>query len=461
MNKIILACLVVGCGGRSEPAPQQVAPVAPLRPSPGVDLAGPIAPPPLSTGVRRAAETLDLGVDRALVKVVIPAPPRGGAARFSFGEDRRGWVTRIPEMNQLPSVAYGAGKVFVSGGFESVSFYALDAKDGRVAWASQSLEDNGPTAPIYIDGRVVFNTESCTLFVMDAETGKKLWYKYLGDPTLAQATVSDGLVYAAHPCDKGWCLSAYKLKNGNVVWSRGVSSELLAAPIVDGDSVYATNLGGRLYRFDRKTGVQHWAKNLKATTAPWIDGERLYVSRKRKGAEQQIVVAVADGSVVAEHASVAATYLGDVPKDLQDWKKVWAFEGSRPVVVDGVKYEAMAGFVTASDPATGDAMWKRRWAEGETKRSLGAVALAGSQVVVSTRDGALFGLDIDTGYTLWAYDTGKHIVAQPIVAEGWVYATTTDGEVIALEVADKSLDGWHMWGGNPHHNGQVVAPPKS
>jgi Ca-activated chloride channel family protein len=458
MKKLLVACLVVGCGGRSEPAKQIATPPPVARPSPGADLAGPIAPPAPTTGVRRAAETVDLGTDREPIKVAIPRPPRGGAARFTFGDDRKGWVTRIPEINQLPSVAYGGGKVYVSGGFESVSFYALDAKDGRVAWASQALEDNGPTAPIYDEGRVVFNTESCTLFVMDAETGKKLWYKYLGDPTLAQATVSDGLVYAAHPCPKGQCLSAYKLKNGNVVWSRGVGSELLAAPIVAGDSVYATNLGGRLYRFDRKTGLQHWAKSLKATTAPWIDGERIYVARKGKGTEQQIVVSVADGSLVAEHASAPATYLGDVPKNLENWKQVWAFEGSRPVVVDGVKYEAMAGFVSASDPATGDAMWTRRWAEGETKRSLGTVALAGPQVVVSTRDGALFGLDIDTGYTLWAYDTGKHIVAQPIVAEGWVYATTTDGEVLALEVADKSLDGWHMWGGNPEHNGQVAPP---
>jgi Ca-activated chloride channel homolog len=431
-----------------------VAPVA--RPSPGADLAGPIAPPPRATGVRRTAETLDLGADRAPVKVDIPAPPRGGAVRFTFGDERRGWVTRIPEMNQLPSVAFGAGKVFVSGGFESVSFYALDAIDGHVAWASQQLEDNGPTAPIYEDGLIVFNTESCTLFVMQAETGKKVWFKYLGDPTLSQATVADGLVYAAHPCEKGQCLTAYKLKNGDVKWSRAVGSELLAAPIVAGDSVYATNLGGKLYRFDRKTGKQAWAKSLKATTAPWIDGDRLYVSRRGKGVEQQIVVSVADGSLLAEHASVEASYLGDVPRDLNNWKKVWAFEGSRPVVVDGVKYEAMAGFVQASDPMTGEAMWKRRWAEGATERSLGTVALAGPQVVVSTRDGALFGLDVDTGYTLWAYDTGKHIVAEPIVAEGWVYATTTDGEVIALEVADRSLDGWHMWGGNPHHNGPVA-----
>ncbi|MEJ7601996.1 MAG: PQQ-binding-like beta-propeller repeat protein [Kofleriaceae bacterium] len=35
-------------------------------------------------------------------------------------------------------------------------------------------------------------------------------------------------------------------------------------------------------------------------------------------------------------------------------------------------------------------------------RALGSVALAGSTIVVSTRDGTVFGLDVDTGYTLWS-----------------------------------------------------------
>jgi Ca-activated chloride channel family protein len=78
---------------------------------------------------------------------------------------------------------------------------------------------------------------------------------------------------------------------------------------------------------------------------------------------------------------------------------------------------------------------------------------------VSSRGGQVFGLDVDTGYTLWSYDLGKPIVAEPIVAKGWVYATTADGYVVALDVADPTLDGWHMFGGNPAHDGPVVPKP--
>ena len=138
---------------------------------------------------------------------------------------------------------------------------------------------------------------------------------------------------------------------------------------------------------------------------------------------------------------------------------MWAFEGSRPVVDRGVRYVAMGGEIRASDAATGEPLWQRRYAKQPEIRSLGSVALAGSEVVVSTRDGQLFGLDVDTGYTLWSYDIGHGVHAEPIVAKGWVYAATDDGYVVALNVADPTLDGWHMFGGNASHDGLVHASP--
>jgi Ca-activated chloride channel family protein len=430
-----------------------LAAAAPL--APGIDLPGPVPPPEKGLRAHGKGVSLDFGADRAVVKVKLPAPPRGGAAPFTFGDERDGWVAQIPDSLQLPAVAYGGGRVYVSGGFESFSFYALDAADGRMVWASQALEDNGPTAPIYDDDRIIFNTESCTLFVVDAKTGKKLWFKYLGDPTLAQPAAADGLVYASHPGDGGQALSAYRLRDGAEVWTHAIDGELLAAPVVAADAVYATTVTGRVYRFDKRRGRMAWSRALAATTAPWVSGDVLHLARRAGGAEAQVVVAAADGKIVREARRQAARYLGDVPHDLEDWKKVWAYEGSRPAVIGGVRYEAMGGTLVASDPTTGEALWTRRVAGKDDRRALGSVAVAGAQVIVATRDGDVYGVDIDTGYTTWAYGLGRRIVAQPIVARGWVYATTEGGQVVALHVGDASLDGWHMWGGSPGHNGPV------
>jgi Ca-activated chloride channel family protein len=294
---------------------------------------------------------------------------------------------------------------------------------------------------------------------MDAQTGRKIWHKYLGDPTLAQPAVADGLVFASHPADdgRGYGFSAFRIESGALVWSRWLNNELLGAPVIEGDSIYVSTLSGTVVRFRRADGKRLWSKGLAATSAPWVSGGELYLSRRDGKKEVQAVVSAETGELLRSHREMDGSYVWDVPGDLGDWKAVWAFEGSRPAVLGGVRYEAMGGVIQASDPTTGDAFWTRRYAAAEKSRSIGTVAVAGSQVVVASRKGELYGLDIDTGYTLWAYSIGRPVVAQPVVAKGWVYATTTDGRVIGLQVGDTTLDGWHMWGGNPGHNG--LTPP--
>ena len=465
---IAIGC-ALGCGAR-DAADHRAAPAVeppPPRPAPGIDLAGPIPLPdrrgPARTGAAAPA-SLDLAADRAVVPVAVPVPPSGGSVGFTFAEDHRGWVARIPEHLQLPAVAYGAGKIYVSGGFESVSFYGLDAETGRIDWATTNLEDNGPTAAVFEDDRVLFNTESCTLFALDARTGRRLLFRKLGDPTLAQVTTADGLVYASHPGDSGQELTAYRVKDGEPVWTRSIGAELLAAPVIAGDAIYATNLHGVVFRFARRTGKPAWARALDATTAPWITDNELFVTRQVGRHEQQIVVAADTGKLLRAHDQSAGRHAGDVPGDAGapggSWKQVWAFEGSRPVVDRGVRYVAMGGEIRATDAATGELVWQRRYPGASAdRRSVGSVALAGSEVVIATRDGKLFGLDVDTGYTLWSYAIGHRVIAEPVIARGWVYASTEDGYVVALQVGDPTLDGWHMFGGNPRHDGPVAAPP--
>ena len=463
--KRALLLLLVACGDpASEPVVISPAPAPeppPLRPAPGLDLDGPLAGTETAPAPRKPAVPFDLAADRAVVKVSVPVPPSGGAVQFTFADERPGWVARIPDAQQLPSVAYGKDRVFVSGGFNSVSFYALDATTGTIQWATTNLEDNGPTAAVVEGDDVLFNTESCTLFSLDAKTGKRNWYRYLGDPTLAQVALVDGLVYSSYP-DKATgeqMLGAFRVKGGTPVWSRQVGGELLATPVISGDSVYVSTIHGMTFRFDHRTGKTKWVKPLRATTAPWIVGDELFVTRRSGAKEQQVVVDVGTGKVIREHRVSVGSYAYDVPANLDSWETVWAFEGSRPVVDRGIHYVAMGNDVIASDAKSGEAIWHRRYTTKADARSLGSVALAGSTIVVSSRDGKVFGLDVDTGFTLWSYDLGKKLVAEPIIAKGWLYSTTADGYVIALNVADKSLDGWHMFGGSPSKNGATIAAP--
>src|SRR5262249_37314835 len=155
----------------------------------------------------------------------------------------------------------------------------------------------------------------------------------------------------------------------------------------------AATITGRLYRIARANGKRIWHKALHATSAPWVSpsdsGDELFLSRADGGKEVTIAVATADGQILREGPAAAAPWLGDVPRDMNDWQKVWGFEGSRPVIAGGVLYQSMGGKLTARDPQTLQPFWTR---SGQTGiRSLGAVAVAGPEVVVATRAGEIYG----------------------------------------------------------------------
>ena len=470
---IVLAALVAlailaACGQQDDPSAARLqpqkrtlqAPSVPLSPGADIDPAILEQPqtPTTSSTTASATTVSDLGADRPAEKVRLPRVPRASTAGFSFGHGRQGWITRLPTGAHLPSVAYGDGRVFASGGFDTYAFYAMDASSGRLVWNRQDLADNGPTAAVYMDQDVVFNTESCTLFVLDARTGRTRWKRWLGDPTLAQTAVQHGLIYASYPVDGAQRLAAMTLKSGRQVWSRGVDSELLSAPVVAGGGVYVATIRGTVYRFDAKNGRRSWARRgVRATSAPLIRKQQLFISRatRRRGKvhEAQVVLDARTGKTLTTLRTSRARYLGDVPRTLNSWPKVWAFEGSRPLLAFGRFVDTMGGAVSASNPLSGKVLWQRRDAKASARRTLTLPVLAGTQVIAASRKGTVYALDIDTGMTVWAYDLGRQVASAPVVARGWIYLSSSDGSVIALNVGSPGLDGWHMWGGGPGHNG--------
>src|ERR1044072_2065798 len=170
---------------------------------------------------KQSAETpkpvnIDLG---KAVKVSLPKPGQDlQPASFKTTDGKEGWVVRVPGGRPLATPAYSNGTLFVGGGYGSArllrvqgedgrgggggygahEFYPLDAKTGRVVW-KVNAGDDGPTAAVVEDGLVAFNTESCTLVVVDEQTGKMVWQEWLGDPLMSQPAVSKGRLYMAYP----------------------------------------------------------------------------------------------------------------------------------------------------------------------------------------------------------------------------------------------------------------------
>src|SRR5262249_5455027 len=161
----------------------------------------------------------------------------------------RGWVTAMPNAELLTSVAFGHGKVYLGGGFASHQFYALDAYSGDLAW-SMAAPDGGPSAAILDDDKVIFNTESCTIFVADAQTGALRWSRYLGDPLMSQPAAAQGLVVSAYPdpSHAAHAFGAFRASDGEPVWQMAIPADVIAAPQIVGNDVYFATMDGTAYR---------------------------------------------------------------------------------------------------------------------------------------------------------------------------------------------------------------------
>lgn len=395
-------------------------------------------------------------VDAKLVERVVPVKlpsteklKEGQAASFRFGRENEhaGWVAQLPERSQLVSVAYSKGKIFVGGGFGSSSMYALNATTGAREWTRTALVDPGPTSAVVDEDELAYNTFSCSMEVLETSTGKVLWTKWLGTETPNPPAFTGKFVIASHPSDGGYQLSAYQRKNGNDVWSSPIDNHILSVPVVAGDSVYVSTASGSLYKIGLD-GKRAWHKQISAASAPWIDGNEVNLAVREGGKEVQITLDASTGKRLRTGASAKA--VEDNPTDAGEG--TWEFEGARPVVRDGVTYTAMGDRVEARDSRTSALKWTRQYSKGVGTREVGTVIVAGNLALVSTRDGKVVGLDKDTGVQRMAFDFGTRVTSQPIVAEGWMYVATASGQVVAFDLGQKSMDGWHMWGGNAQHN---------
>ena len=438
---------------------------------------------------------------------------------------KNGFSVQLPSHSTVVTPAVHQGRVFVSGGFGSREFYAFDSKTGQVAWAL-SLDDDGPSTAACEGGICAFNTESCTLFVVQADTGKLLWSHWLGDPLASAPTIANGKVFTSYPVagstsveaiqnmtpqlDKPegdaktrppnmtHAIAAFDQNTGKILWQRWIDSEVMSAPVAAGSELFATSFGGTVYKFEIDTGKVISAKRSRATSAPTVVGNDVYYTRRNDGDGEQAAEGLAresrdTGSArYVQAAKKAAPYLDarvqsrsaywkdglqldadngfsggaptsanpDAAKDNVGQSSVatmQAYQGSK-VLNDGRwNYNSMGDEIVCTSAATGE----RRWAmklEGDMSVTGGFLAAPpamadNKQLVIGTLEGELLIIDPDSGKKLKSYKLDAPLRAQVVVHEGWIYAGTTDGKLVAINTGDKTLTGWSQWGKNAARNG--------
>ncbi len=212
--------------------------------------------------------------------------------------DKSGFTITLPSGAPIPTPTVYQGKLYISGGFHSKEYYCCDAQTGKVIWGVD-LDDDGPTSAVCADGVVIFNTESCTLFALDADTGKHLWSYFLGDPLTSTPAIGNGRVYTSYPAagrggkvapqqkaasqpppEATHVLACFELKTGKILWQRWIDSDVMSAPVAVDDELYATSFVGTLYKFQQADGTILSAQRKNATSAPVIVGKNVYLTQR-------------------------------------------------------------------------------------------------------------------------------------------------------------------------------------
>lgn len=409
-------------------------------------------------------------------------------------KDVKGWRVKLPGGLPAATPAVAGGKVFIGGGYGSYDFYAFDAATGEQAWKIRTTDD-GPTAAVVVAGRVVFNTESCTVYVVEAETGRVVWEKWLGDPLMAQPAADRERIYMVHPDlqARHW-LASFELETGKPVWQAEVGHDVITAPVLHRGKLYASTYDGKVHCFSAADGAPEWSKDFRATSAPWVEGDRILVSSREAGAQvpeeslHAYSSATGDRSRRAAYSRKSADYLsskrfssesvrldqldasvgfGSAPaaakmasvEALVGEYRVsgsWRFQGSRPVAKDGRVWSIVGDEIECVDLGSGAKVWGREAGKKrDSIRRLSPAALANNKLFVATADGRISCLAAGDGRELWSHDVGIPMEWSPSVAAGRVYVGTADGHLVCVETGDPADDGWPMWGGGPGHNGDL------
>jgi Ca-activated chloride channel homolog len=452
--------------------------------------------------------TISINLDKALKLNLPPLQAELKATPFQTTDGKDGWALQIPGSHPIATPAYYNGMIFVGGGYASHEFYAFDAKTGKVRWQIKTSDD-GPSAAVVEDGCVAFNTESCTVIVVAADTGKLLWQEWLGDPLMSQPAISNGRLFIAYPAGQrgnkassklppdGHRLLCADLKTGRHIWEQAITADVISAPVVEGNQLFFTCFDGTSFCLSNSDGSVVWKKQNFGTSAPIIvDGQLLMTSKENRGGEefeglmrmeaqegkakdkQLLVARKADyleakngGGVAMSAASQLSLdssvgFSGNAPAAANltaAAKNVgiatvaggWAFQGSRASVSRGQVLNAQGRFINSIAAKNGAENWRAEItgsgiSAGEQVFS--PPSLGSSNMYLCGLQGYLLSLRQDDGKVNFAYKLEHQITFQPALAEGNIYFGTVDGILVCLKTNAKDADGWYAWGGNAQHN---------
>lgn len=263
--------------------------------------------------------------------------------------------------------------------------------EARVAWKESLSKSEGYVFSPAVVGDSVY-AAGAKGDVVRLEGGSVRWKANAGIP-LSGGVGSDGSrVIVGSP--KGDII-AFDANDGKELWRAKVTSEVLAAPVVNRSLVVVRSGDNRLFAFDANDGKRKWVYqrqtpplSLRSFAAPLIDNNYVFVGFPGG----KIVAVTVNNGAAAWEGTVA------LPKGTTELDRVADITAAPVLAGRMICAVAYQGRVACFDLNTGNLAWARDMS------SSAGLAADNRYVYVSDDKGAVHALDLASGASIWKQD---------------------------------------------------------
>ncbi len=279
---------------------------------------------------------------------------------------------------------------------------ALSATDGEEQWSTR-IDGRAEGPAVREDASLFVATKAGALFHLDAGSGKTKWKAELPGPALHPPVLSGrdprivvGGTWNGH-------LSAFDAASGKPLWSIELGSRLAGAPAAGESFVAAATENGAVHVYGLEGGTRFRSERAASGATD------LVVQRGADGTERLIAV-----------SSILKAFDPGTGAALADYPEGAAAEITRrflAAMLEGEKVysesEKAALLARETFPVQG--------------RLFGEARLFGERLVFATEEGLIYSFDAVSLRPLSRYRAGQHVSARPLLSEGTLVVAAGDG----------------------------------
>ena len=186
-------------------------------------------------------------------------------------------ITRESHVSWASPILINVGGSYqlVVNGNPIVAGYNIET--GRELWTVSAMAGEVGPSPVFGGGLVYAANEYATMVAIDPTSGSIVWEDNYYLPEVASPVYGNGYVFIATTYAVFACLDA---ETGEALWEYDTENIFYSSPVVAGNRVYVTDIGGNSYIFETGREPNLLAQNSlgeEVYTTPAFAGGRIYI----------------------------------------------------------------------------------------------------------------------------------------------------------------------------------------